>query len=100
MADTESRPTLCFNASFPLDADFASTAGELAIRLAEAGGIDEAAAQALGRSVEEAFGKALMDGQTGVASIDVALCAKETSVELTVSRGATALLELRLARPR
>ena len=99
MADTESRPTLCLTANFPPDARFAPTVGELASRLAVSAGMGEDDANALGRSMEEAFAKAL-NGESveGAPAIDVSLCAGETTIDLSVSCGSTSVLAL--SRPR
>ncbi|MCX6539572.1 MAG: hypothetical protein NT151_11675 [Acidobacteria bacterium] len=95
MAETEARQTLCFTASFPMEAYFAPTAGELASCLAVSAGLAEDDANAIGRSVETAFTKAL-NGQSveGAPAIDVSLCAGETTLDLSVCCGSTSVLTL------
>jgi hypothetical protein len=100
MAEAEARPTLCFTASFPPEAHFAPTAGELASQLAVSAGVGADDATAIGRSVEAAFTKAL-NGQSveGAPAIDVSLCAGETTLDLSVSCGLTTVLTLSHPRP-
>ena len=100
MAETDARPTLCFAASFPLEAHFASTAGELASRLAVSAGLVEDDANQIGRAVESAFNKAL-NGQRveDAPAIDVSLCAGETTLDMSVSCGSTSVLTLSHPRP-
>jgi len=100
MAETDERPTLCFAATFPLEAHFAPTAGELASRLAVSAGLGEADANAIGRSVEAAFTKALNGHSVEDApAIEVSLCAGEATVDLSVARGSTSVLALSHPRP-
>jgi len=100
MAEIDARPTLCFAATFPLDGRFGPTAGELATRLAASIGVGEAEASAIGRSVEAAFAEAL-DGRGvgGAPAIEVSLCADETTLDLSVSRGSTNVLAVSHPRP-
>ena len=100
MAETEGRPTLSMTASFPIDARFAPTAGELASRVAVAAGIANSEASAIGQSVEAAYTKAL-DGsrvERGPA-IEVSMCAGETSLDVSVSCGSARVLIVRHPRP-
>jgi hypothetical protein len=100
MAEIDARPTLCFAATFPLEEQFAPTAGELASRLALSVGLSETDAVGIGRSVEAAFVEAL-SGQSagGAPAIEVTLCAGETTLDLSVSRGSTSVLALSHPRP-
>jgi hypothetical protein len=100
MAETDQHPTLCFTASLPLDGDFAPTAAELASRLALSAGLGEDDANAIGRSVEAAF-TGILNGQAvdDASVIDVALCAGDATLDLSVSCGSTAVLTLSRPRP-
>ena len=99
MADTDPRPTLCFNASFPLEAHFPATAGELASRLAQSAGLAESDAQEIGRSVDAAFASVLAgQGSNGASSVDLSLCARHDSFDVSVAFGTTSVLAV--ARPR
>jgi hypothetical protein len=100
MAETAARPTLCFTASFPLDADLGVTAAELANRLAVSGGLSEDEASALGRSVEAAFAEALNPPSADLGdAIELSLCAGDTALDLSMSRGSTTVLTISRPRP-
>jgi hypothetical protein len=93
MADTDHRPTLSFAASFPQDAHFAPTAGDLAARLAVSAGVGDEDARAIGRSVEAAFTRALATESAVFApAIDVSLNAGQHTIDLSVSCGASTTL--------
>ena len=100
MADTAPRPTLCFNASFPLEVHFAATAGELASRLAQSAGLAEDEAREIGRSVDEAFTSVLNSrGPNGASAIDISLCARHDNFDASVAFGSTSVLAITRPRP-
>jgi len=100
MAEIDARPTLSLTASFPLDARFASTVGELASRLAVAAGMGESDASAMQRLVEKAFADAAKwKGVERAPAIDVSLCAGESTIDFSVSCGSATVLTLVQPRP-
>jgi len=101
MVPSESAPTLCFDASFPLDLQFAVTVADLVVRFAVSAGLDDAAADALGRSFEAAFTRAL-NGEPagGDAAAAVSLCAGDGGIHVALTCGETSWLDEHLPRPR
>jgi len=99
MAETGLRPTLCFNASFPLEAHFSATAGELATRLAQSAGLAEREAREIGRSVDAAFTSVLSGrAANGATAVDISLCARPETFDASVAFGTTSVLAM--TRPR
>ncbi|MEI6670178.1 MAG: hypothetical protein WCP29_18690 [Acidobacteriota bacterium] len=100
MVASDPRPTLCLSARFPREASFASTAGELASRLAVAAGVGEAGAAELGRSVESAFGAAVRaTGDAAGSDIEVTLCTGDATLDVSVSSGPAMLFAISHPRP-
>ena len=83
---------LTFAASFPPDARFAPTAGELACKLAQTTGCADAATQEIRAAVGAAFEAAL--AADGSAGIDLALRAFDASFAADVTCGARSYLHL------
>lgn len=101
MAESDARPILSLASSFPPDAHFAPTVGDLASRLAAAAGLDADDAAAIGKSVKAAFVKAQSGQQVErPTAIDVRLSAGETAVDFVVSCGSARVLTLSRPRPR
>ena len=101
MAESDARPVLSLVSSFPPDAHFAPTVGDLASRLAVTAGLGDDDAIAIGKSVEAAFVEA-MAGQAGgrATSVDVLLSAGDTTIDFSVACGSARVLTLSRARPR
>ena len=96
--DTPTGP-LEFAASFPLEEQFAPTAGELAARLAQTSGCGEPAARELRQAIDVAFRQAVAGNGAGRAgSVRLALRTTPSSLEADMSCGADQLLHL--SRPR
>jgi hypothetical protein len=83
---------LIFAASFPRDARFGPTAGELAARLAQTNGCADASNQEIREAVGAAFDAALAEDMT--ASIDLALSASGESFATDVTCGPRSYLHL------
>ena len=97
MTPAEPAQTLCFNATFPPDELYAQTAGGLAGKLAVSAGLAEDDAGALARQVEGAFSKAVAGAP---AQVELALCAAEESVDITMTTAGSTLLKVSRPRPR
>jgi hypothetical protein len=93
MVETD-RPTgpLAFTASFPPEERFASTAAELAARLAGSAGCPEPAAREVRAEVEAAFRAALSRGRANGASIDLCLRTSDSVFDADLTCGRVALL--------
>jgi hypothetical protein len=88
-----------FTASFPRDARFAPTAGELAAKLAQASGCAEGASQELRDAVSAAFEAVLLESAAdSAAAVGLVLHAHDASFATEVTCGARSFL--RLAHPR
>ena len=88
---------LSFTASFPRDARFAGTAGDLAAKLAQTTGCGEAVSQEIRAAVGAAFEAAL--AADGPASIDLALRTADASFATGLTSGDRTYLQLTHARP-
>lgn len=100
MPDTETPiGPLEFAASFPLEDQFAPTAGDLAARLAQTSGCGEAAALELRQAIDAAFLTAVAGNGTGRSgSIRLLLRTTASSFEADLSCDGGQLLHL--SRPR
>ncbi len=93
MADPEGAPgPLAFAASFPPDERFASTAAELAARLAGSAGCVAHAAGEVRAAVEAAFRQAVADAQPDRPAIEIALTASDASFTADVTCGGSSVL--------
>jgi hypothetical protein len=100
MPDTDTQTGLLeFAASFPLEEQFAPTAGDLAARLAQTSGCGDAAATELRQAIDAAFHQAVAGNGAGRArSVLLALHTTVSSFEADLSCGGDRLLHL--SRPR
>ena len=93
MSETsDSTGPLAFAASFPPEARFAATAGELAARLASACGCAPEAAEEVRGAVNRAFGEALASAAAGGSGIDVTLRTDDGAFEADVTCAGRAVL--------
>jgi hypothetical protein len=89
-----------FTASFPRDARFAPTAGELAAKLAQTTGCAERAAQELRDAVSAAFQAVLAEtAGDSDAAVGLVLHAGDASFATEVTCGARSFLRLTHPRP-
>ena len=93
MSDTaEPIGPVAFAVSFPPEARFAATAGDLAARLASVCGCAPGAAEEVRGAVNRAFGEALASAAAGGSGIDVTLRTDDGAFEADVACGGRAIL--------
>ena len=83
---------LAFAASFPPEERFASTAGELAGRLAASAGCAEQAAGEIRGAVDAAFRQALADGGADGPDIELTLRTSDGTFDAALASGAVRVL--------
>ena len=93
MAETDPEPgPLAFAASFPPEEQYASTAADLAARLAASAGCVAQAAGEIRAAVAAAFREAVATSRSDGAPVELALRASDAAFSADVTRGGSSVL--------